>query len=991
MNEPFSPKAEIGETVPERQSSRSDPAVEARIARAVSRARLALFFEALWPRLLPLLLLLAAFLAVSWFGLWRVTPDVARFVLLGAFGVAGLLALVFVARVRIPDAAAGLGRVERATGEPHRPATAFRDKLVSAPDEPAARALWTAHRRRILASLDRLKAGWPVPGVARLDPFAFRFLVVLILAVAFVFAGRERFERVAEAFQGATPDAVIAARIDAWVTPPAYTGRPPVFLTGERSRALDSVVRLPEGSVLTVRVAGRADIAVSHANSSGETEIAPTAPEEKALTRAAPGVADQAAPTEYRVKLSTSGTVSVKRHASDLYNWRFTVDPDTAPSIAFQGTPAPTTSGALRLAYTLSDDYGVTQAEAVVEALAAKSGKEARPLYPAPKIPLSLPHARTRSGTGETVRSLSADPWAGGPVRMRLVARDETGQTGQSEPIELTLPARVFTDPFARALVEQRRNLALDANQAYAVAGALDALTIAPEKYIEDLGVFLSIRSVYHRLTLARDDDDLRSVADELWNIALGIEEGDLSDVARELRAAQEALRQALENNASDEELKRLTDQLRAAMQRFMQALAEQSRKNPNASRLPMPPNSRVLRPQDLERMLDQIERLAQTGSRDAARQMLSELQNMLESLQAGRPQPNQQMGQMGEMLNELGDMIRRQQELMDQTYRLNRGQRPDEPGAKGDGPPMTPEELADALRQLQEGQQSLQEQLQELMGQLEGMGMGENGQLGRADQSMGQAAGNLGQGEPGSAVGNQGNALEALRQGAQSLSEQMANRGMRPGPGQNGQVRQGMRGGDDGTDPLGRPYRNPGPDLGTQVKVPDEIDTQRAREILDTIRKRLGESARPLLGARLSGAAAAAVLSRFFWMYRSGFAAILALDPGSRGTASPCAVRMSGEGLAGERCGETVPPHPAPKFAALTSRVPSPHGRETATACTTRIFSPRSRRHRAVRGRRGRRPCHSRRRNNRDNRSRHAPLPRRRSACRVCREAPRC
>ena len=37
-------------------------------------------------------------------------------------------------------------------------------------------------------------------------------------------------------------------------------------------------------------------------------------------------------------------------------------------------------------------------------------------------------------------------------------------------------------------------------------------------------------------------------------------------------------------------------------------------------------------------------------------------------------------------------------------------------------------------------------------------------------------------------------------------------------------------------TDPLGRPLRNEGPDLGTSVKVPDEIDIQRAREILEEL-----------------------------------------------------------------------------------------------------------------------------------------------------------
>ena len=49
-------------------------------------------------------------------------------------------------------------------------------------------------------------------------------------------------------------------------------------------------------------------------------------------------------------------------------------------------------------------------------------------------------------------------------------------------------------------------------------------------------------------------------------------------------------------------------------------------------------------------------------------------------------------------------------------------------------------------------------------------------------------------------------------------------------------------------TDPLGRPLR--GRDYGddTTVKVPGEIDVQRARRILEELRKRFGENFRPQL-----------------------------------------------------------------------------------------------------------------------------------------------
>jgi len=124
----------------------------------------------------------------------------------------------------------------------------------------------------------------------------------------------------------------------------------------------------------------------------------------------------------------------------------------------------------------------------------------------------------------------------------------------------------------------------------------------------------------------------------------------------------------------------------------------------------------------------------------------------------------------------------------------------------------------------------------------MQGLGLQPGNQFGQAGQSMGQATGNLGRGQPGPAISNQSDALEALRQGAQSMIQQLAQNG--PGRGQ------GNRGGNNNQlsqqDPLGRPQRDIGADIGSTVKVPDEIDTQRAREILDAIRQRLGELLRP-------------------------------------------------------------------------------------------------------------------------------------------------
>jgi hypothetical protein len=120
-------------------------------------------------------------------------------------------------------------------------------------------------------------------------------------------------------------------------------------------------------------------------------------------------------------------------------------------------------------------------------------------------------------------------------------------------------------------------------------------------------------------------------------------------------------------------------------------------------------------------------------------------------------------------------------------------------------------------------------------------------GQLGRAGEAMGDAQGQLGEGDADGAVDSQGRALEALRKGAQGMAQAMQQQmGQGPGPGNPGRIGQARANQD--TDPLGRPLR--GRDYGddTTVKVPGEIDVQRARRILEELRRRFGESFRPQL-----------------------------------------------------------------------------------------------------------------------------------------------
>src|SRR5262249_24991816 len=159
-----------------------------------------------------------------------------------------------------------------------------------------------------------------------------------------------------------------------------------------------------------------------------------------------------------------------------------------------------------------------TEAQAHFSARAGEGAAATRPLYTPPSFPLVLPNARTRNGVGQTVKDLSEDPYAGADVTLTLTAKDEAGNEGKSEPFNMRLRERLFPKPLARALIEQRRILALDANKNADVFTALDALMIAPELFMGDeAGHYLGLYNVTRQLEAARSDDELREVVASLW------------------------------------------------------------------------------------------------------------------------------------------------------------------------------------------------------------------------------------------------------------------------------------------------------------------------------------------------------------------------------------------------------------------------------------------------------------------------------------------
>lgn len=872
--------------------------------RKIRLAKWASVFEQLWVRLWSIAVVGLIFALLTMSGAWAHINDALHIALLIAFGLATLASVVYIARIKWPTRDDAVRRIERVSGVPHRPASSYEDTLTASASDPATRAIWQAHKTRMAAAMARLKPGRPKPRTDTRDPFALRALLTLGVVAALALSSDSIYDRLSSAFHMSSFARLAEARLDAWVTPPAYTTRPPLMLadgsnplgSGKALTATstaDKPLSVPDRSIVIVRASGIGTDVLSLEVSTPGTEPERVTPDAK------DGIKDV---QEVRYTLRHGATLRALAGTTEVGSWTLDVTPDQLPKIALIKKPELTPRGSLKLIYKVEDDYGVASAAAHAEKVQASAAnpavswaqppqlKGARPpLTRPPVLTLKVPHGTPKEAEATTYLDLASHPWAGMRVKMNLEVTDVAGQVGRTAPVEMVLPERNFTKPLARAVVEQRRKLIDDPRYRDQVMMALDALTTQPDDFIKDPRVYLSLRTVYHRLGRDRSRDAMKSVVEQLWQTALRIEDGDLSEAERALRDAQEKLAKALEDGASEEEVKRLMDEMKQAFNDYMEQLAKQADKDDDQANPDGDGDQEKFGKQELDEMMKKFEEATKNGSREDAEKMLAELRDVMERLKAGKPedqQAQQQSKDMQKMMEKLVNMASEQQKLLDDTFKEQqdkgkdpieqRGQRggqsakngkPDKNAQKGKGAPGGGQGQEGQDSEGQQGprgqggdegsgddqgnqqgdkgqgkgklgqrQRELKDKIAELEKQMKDARAGGAKELQAARDAMEAAEKALDSSDLDDATDNQGQALEKMRQSAQQMSEQMSKQASR-------------RAGDNGKkehDPLGRPQKTNGPDLGTSVKVPDQIDTQRAREVLEEVRRRLGEPTRP-------------------------------------------------------------------------------------------------------------------------------------------------
>jgi uncharacterized protein (TIGR02302 family) len=861
-----------------------NPSIGGRLAALAILARRALLIERVWPPLVFALAVLILFLAASWAGAWQFAPRAVRIAGVVLFALGAGVALSPLLRLRRPAARDVLARLDRDAKVSHRPASSLADSLANDDGDPGTQALWAAHRARLEREVEAIRVSPPSPAMAERDPYALRFGVAMLAFATAVVAGPEMYGRFASAFDWRSDEAVAAAaasRIDGWIDPPPYAGQPPLVL--DFKTADPQTLTVPEDSVLVVRgdpnlVETRVEGAITATEQKNEAPTSAASGQNVATAANAPPASASAAsaPTEKRWTIHGPGKATILRGGRPAAVAVLAVTPAGVPTIVSTEEPRANLSGTLTLAYKTQDRFGLTSARADFARPHEGAGPAPRTLAPPPQAALTLPPTANGVGDGHATIDLSEHPWAGAKVTMRLSAVSISGKTGESEPIEVTLPQRAFHNPLARALVEQRRNLILDPDhEQKRVDTALTGLSVAPEMFDTPANIYLGLKQAQTSLERAHSDADLLDVAALLWAMAQQLENGDASQAERDLRAAEQALREALQRGASDEELKKLMQQLREAANRFM---SEMARNAPDSNS-----EDQNVQSKDMDKMMDQMEDAARNGSREDAQAMLDQMQEMFENMRSAQEdQDSPAEREMRKQIGELEKLLRDQQALRDDTFRSDQKDRarkrarrnqsspgdqdmqgqPDQEGSNApdqgddDSAQDDNQDQADQGQpKLGDRQQELRDRLAQLQRKLKSLGMkGEKG-FDDAQDDMKEAEGDLkggqgksgkgGQGGKGAAVDAQGRALEALRDGAQGLQKQMEGQGQGQGKGKGGKGtyvgRRSRPGEMPGDDPLGRGAQG---DKGREDGPLRQSAgaAERARRVMEELRRRLGD-----------------------------------------------------------------------------------------------------------------------------------------------------
>ena len=752
-------------------------------------------------------------------------------------------------------------RIEEKSDLPRGHIALLEDKLAN-PKKHETRDLWHDAHQKILKSLANLKAPNLRATLAKTDPYALRFLAVLVFISGLMLSGHQWKDRI---FNGLTPFSVSSVLSQGrsthlWVKPPEYTQMPSIHIEGTNSG--DEALNIPEGSEIKIRL-----------HSMLGTYFAPTLSINGAsvnMTHHGEGLYG------YEGKIENGERITITQTLIPRANWKYTLIPDTPPEI-YSDAPKDKPlhevieNSQIRIPLIVKDNYSVKDLsmrmdidDMLIERPLGKAAEDIRLVMSAPNAEFKI----------SPIYDMTWHTWAGLPVTFEYKAIDHSGQSATLDKIQLTLPERVFEHPMAKSLIAARKRLAWDYKDSFVdISEDLNNLLNAPDYFQHNRTIFLAIRTAAARLYFADKKPEQYRIAAAteviklLWDAAITIEDGNLSLAMRDLRDARSALENAMRDpNTSKDEIARLMDNLREKMQNYFAELQRDMQKRmENGEQFPEL-SGEMISPDVLAQLMEEIEQALRDGDEKKAQELMAKLQRMMEMVdQSMMAQMPKDMQMMKEGVNELQELIDKQKELLIQTEAYT-PQNPSEQTFQGQNNDMLEKMMKDFGIELKnipprpfaqdtpkdkkedfdfKAKKIEQDGLRYILGQLM-LDVSEHVDdipetMGLAEQEMRGSAENLEASDANGSIPHQEKAIEYLQDAQDNLSKQLSQRMQQ-------MVGVGMNGGQR-YDPLGRPYGGEdgkgNPNDNSKVKVPDEAEKKRVDDIIKQLRDRSSDRQR--------------------------------------------------------------------------------------------------------------------------------------------------
>ncbi|MDE0531935.1 MAG: DUF4175 family protein [Albidovulum sp.] len=790
---------------------------------------------ALWQPLTLVLFLGAG----SSLGLHAVLPEIA-ILAISALALAGfgfLLVRGF-SKFRWPARGDAIRRLDSSV--PEYPITAVCDNPAIGLQDLGTVTVWREHQAQMAAVLKTVSPIFPKTEIYKEDRFALRYIGLTAFIAGTVFGPVLGSPKNSSSVGGAA-SAQASNLVEAWVQPPSYTRKPPLYLS-----AIDSeeALSVPEASLAIVRFYGESD------QFSIEQSVSDSDP-----VAQAPGSA-------YEIPILRSGEILVGFDSGDgnVGRWSFNVVQDSPPKIELTGELVSDASGKLTVPLKLTDDYGVESARVElgvdIDRIDRRFGLATEPALINPEIlDIPLPFSGSRSALDvEFQEYFDTNRLSGLAVNASFFAIDDAGQESNRIELSFELPKRQFSEALAASFAELRRDLLWSGENSKRVAQVTRALSHRPAGFIDDGSVYLMARSAVHILEsgMRREDNSgqkSREAADILWAAALVQEDGDLSMARKIMRELAKRLERAIRQGLSEAEIAKLWEEYQEATDNFLQELAKRSAEYSGGYENLQ--NS--VREAPIEEMLNRLDSLIRNGRLEEAADVLSSIQEIMDGVAEVRPQGEGRRSELERSVEELRDTLDRQQDLTDDSFRmLRRGQM--ERGAMAGPADADDAQLGNQGKSIAEGGQELgelanrQTELKNRLGDQVGNipVPGDSGQLDAvqeifrgAEQSMGLASEYIASGDLEGALDEQTDAMSALRQGIREIAEswQQAS-GSEAGPVPS----------ESGMDPFGRTHSNAGLWANDDMLSSDGEARKRIEELRNEIRRRSGDTSRPPL-----------------------------------------------------------------------------------------------------------------------------------------------